>query len=631
MKLITPFSLPSICRWAGCLLLLSAALLPQAKGANDFVATGSMITARKHHTATLLANGKVLVAGGYDDVTGHVSSAELYDLATGQWGATASLSNARDGHTATLLANGKVLVAGGSDEYNGGLSSAELYDPATGQWSATGPLSAAREKHTATLLANGKVLVAGGKAENDTELSSAELYDPATGQWSATASLAYARSYHTASLLANGQVLVAGGQGDDSSSAELYDPATGRWSTTGWMANARQEHTATLLANGKVLVAGGEDDLSLSSPELYEPATGFWSKTGDLDTTRGSHTATLLANGKVLIAGGESDNEADTVDSAELYQSDSLFSGDYVYSVLNGAATLNAYRGTGGAVTIPSTIGGFPVTSIDNDAFYGNTSLTSVTIPNSVSSIGNQAFYGCTGLTSVTIPNSITSIGNQAFSGCSGLTRVSLPEPFLTDIEYIGLSGQVAATTLIQGVADNLGGNSAFITDFTSAVLAKTGNYGLSTKTDLSDAVAPLASKTELATAVASFASNLDALSANADFVAALASNPAFLTALANQIAAGPNGYGFSRKQNQSLSFPAIPAQTYKAKKTLKLAATSSAKLTPITYASSDPAVATVAGNVVKLVGKGSTAITASQEGNASYNPATAVQVLMVK
>ena len=111
------------------------------------------------HTATLLPNGKVLVAGGYN--SGYLTSAELYDPASGSWSATGSLNTARQAHTATLLPNGKVLVAGG-DNGSGYLTSAELYDPASGSWSATGSLNTARYFHTATLLPNGKVLVAGG-------------------------------------------------------------------------------------------------------------------------------------------------------------------------------------------------------------------------------------------------------------------------------------------------------------------------------------------------------------------------------------------------------------------------------------------------------------------------------------
>ena len=92
----------------------------------------------------------------------------------------------------------------------GNLSSAELYDPASGSWSATGSLNSARSFHTATLLSSGKVLVGGGVSLNN-QSATAELYDPASGTWTATGSLNTARTYHTATLLSNGMVLVAGG------------------------------------------------------------------------------------------------------------------------------------------------------------------------------------------------------------------------------------------------------------------------------------------------------------------------------------------------------------------------------------------------------------------------------------
>src|SRR5262249_11464679 len=119
----------------------------------------------------------------------------------GKWRATGDLVTARWNHTATLLPNGQVLVAGG------GLASGEIYRPATRGRTATGSMATARSYHTATLLPNGPVLVAGGSF-----LASAELYDPASGSWTATGSMATGRSYHTATLLPNGQVLVAGGQ-----------------------------------------------------------------------------------------------------------------------------------------------------------------------------------------------------------------------------------------------------------------------------------------------------------------------------------------------------------------------------------------------------------------------------------
>jgi hypothetical protein len=165
--------------------------------------TGDLVTARYVHTATLLPNGQVLVAGGYGPACCTIlESAELHNPATGAWTATGSMTTGRVDHTATLLPNGQVLVAGGCCD---AASSAELYDPATGVWTTTGRMAAKRLLHTATSLPDGQVLVGG------TFAGKAELYDPAAGLWTPTERFAPTRHSHTATLLPNGQVLVSGG------------------------------------------------------------------------------------------------------------------------------------------------------------------------------------------------------------------------------------------------------------------------------------------------------------------------------------------------------------------------------------------------------------------------------------
>lgn len=282
------------------------------------------------HTATLLQNGSVLLAGGFindiwDDYGGSTSNngAGLYDSATGVWGGTGNMTASRGGHTATLLANGKVLIAGGADtDPNGtGLASAELYDPGTGTFTQTQNMSVGRYLHTATLLQNGKVLIVGGALTSTSDPdATAELYDPATGIFTMTGAMKTAREQHTATLLADGRVLIVGGAtsagpSDPTATAEIYDPSTGSFSVTGSMAAARSFHTATLLPSGNVLVAGGGDENSTA--EVYDPATGSFSITGGMEIGRSGHTATLLSNGSVLVAGGGIFNG---LASAELYQ-----------------------------------------------------------------------------------------------------------------------------------------------------------------------------------------------------------------------------------------------------------------------------------------------------------------------
>nr|WP_315594967.1 kelch repeat-containing protein [uncultured Cupriavidus sp.] len=239
--------------------------------AGSWSQTGSLGQQRDSHTATLLRDGRVLVAGGEGQggSSGALVSAELYDPATGTWSPTGNLGQARKQQTATLLPDGRVLVAGGEDAGGGALASAELYDPATGTWSPTGSMSQARNAYAAAQLIDGRVLAVGG-FDGTQALATAELYDLATGTWSMAGSLRQARDFHTATLLVNGRVLVAGGTaGSDLFVSEVYDSATGSWSQVGSLEQMREQHTATLLGDGRVLVAGGIGRGILSYTELF--------------------------------------------------------------------------------------------------------------------------------------------------------------------------------------------------------------------------------------------------------------------------------------------------------------------------------------------------------------------------
>jgi hypothetical protein len=282
-----------------------------------------------------LAGGQVLITGGLDAAGVVVSTAELYDPATGKFtlttvaspGSGSNMTVSREFHTSTTLTNGQVLIAGGRDEAGDILGSAELYDPATGKFTLTGDMTDSRQFHTATLLASGPlagmVLVTGGQDNNLVDQSSAELYNPAGGSFAATAgNMTEPRQNHTATLLADGDVLLAGGlgTGDVLQTAEIFQIATETFAATGAMSDQREFHAAAGLKSGKVLVAGGVDDgaFVVFGADLFDPVAGTFSFTGNMTDARQDFTATLLDDGRVLIAGGQN-NSGGVVATAELY------------------------------------------------------------------------------------------------------------------------------------------------------------------------------------------------------------------------------------------------------------------------------------------------------------------------
>lgn len=284
---------------------------------NTWRPAGAMMVGRAGHTAALLPGGRVLIVGGHGTQRGGVLSgtlmaAELYDPVTDAWRAVAPLSTGRAGHTATLLPDGRVLVAGGRTGDYHYLATAELYDPATDRWQPAGAMAVGREDHTATLLPDGRVLAAGGIGGSEDPrsarfLAAAEVYDPTMNGWRPATALATRRQRHSATLLPNGQVLVIGGIGGGEgtrggeilATAERYDPATDRWWPPGRLAHSlASTHEATLLSDGQVLVTSG------SEAQRYDPATDRWRDAEQTLRSRSRCTATLLPNGRVLLAGG---------------------------------------------------------------------------------------------------------------------------------------------------------------------------------------------------------------------------------------------------------------------------------------------------------------------------------------
>ena len=311
-----------------------------------FTLTSNMASPHAGHTATLLADGSVLVAGSaeldIDDLLVSYAAAELVSP-SGQVSSAGVLTTPREFHTATLLQNGKVLITGGN-VFNGyptwlpATQSAELYDPATRKFSATADMSTPRTGHTASLLPDGRVVIFGG-----TTSPSAEIYDPSKGTFAALPSPLATRQDHTATVLPSGKVLFIGGRTNSATlaTAEIYDPATNSFKAVGSMTEQRSHQAATLLPNGKVLVTGGgvattsgfgdlletapQEPIGLPSQtaELFDPQTETFSSAGTMSIGRASHTATLLSDGTVLLCGGIDGYSPragyDSIGSAEIY------------------------------------------------------------------------------------------------------------------------------------------------------------------------------------------------------------------------------------------------------------------------------------------------------------------------
>lgn len=352
----------------------------------NFSYTGTMKQARTGHTATLLNDGRVLITGGYltGSTTTVANTAELYDPVTGTFSSAGNMSSARVEHSATLLPNNTVLIAGGTSSgfSNSGLATAETFDPTTNAFTATaGNMPGAFRAHAAVYFKSGAtdfVLLAGGAAGTGSESNAAYVYNVGTRTFAnASGTMLTARMYAGGALISDSddKVLVAGGRrsGNPEPTAEIYDHGVG-FSATGTMTAAREgsdvlrlpdgriamvgndvssttgNHTefynpstgtftaaeiispfrysdaGEVLSNGKILVSGGLQLINVLTavyyPEAYliDPTSGKFSLTGRMNTTRVAHKLTRLANKKVLVTGGvASSSSTSRIGAAELY------------------------------------------------------------------------------------------------------------------------------------------------------------------------------------------------------------------------------------------------------------------------------------------------------------------------
>jgi hypothetical protein len=374
-------------RVASYLLALTFAVSVSATGAVSSRASGSsgswsnaasLITGREEHTATILRNGNVLIAGGTDGRGKALASAEVYNPRTNRWTSAGSMATARLDHTATLLPSGNVLVAGGLDAYlpyvaSSTLASAEVYDPTTNAWSKAAPMIGSRARQTATLLADGRVLVVGGLnlalqgGLYPGQPTDAELYDPTVNRWSATAPMGLYRLDQTATRLTDGRVLIAGGQDGATSfkSTEIYNPTEDRWISAAPMGVGRWGHAATLLPSGDVIVVGGTGEepnalsISLTSAEIYDPGTNLWVTVANMAAVHVEHTATVLRDGTVLVVGASGQSRPELYDLAR-----------NLWSAIGPSMDRYHHTATGLADGKVLIVGGYGIESLDSVLLY---------------------------------------------------------------------------------------------------------------------------------------------------------------------------------------------------------------------------------------------------------------------
>ena len=409
-----------------------------------------------------LQNGKALIAGGMDANFNSIGSAELFDPTTGTWSYTGNLNTSRRDASLILLDDGRALSVGGASgslSDRNYLSSAELYNPATGTWSFTANnLPLPRDGANMIKLPGGKVLVMGGIDLSNNCESSSEIFDPSTNSFSSGGTMPWGADGYSTAILPDGRVFTAGGNcnGQDFTNTAIYDPSTNEWTSKAPLPVTRPM-TMTTLSNGKVLVRTGESENSASQPydEIYDPATNSWSVSSAVLPFADRLTWTQLANGDLLAMGG--------VNCGSSYPSDPTctLSSAELFTIPNHPPVVNAISVSINPVQVNAATSATATfsdadTSDTHTATWdwgdGNTTSGTVTESNGSGSVSDSHTYSSAGVYTVTLK----VIDNQGGSGTSTFQYVSVYNPtsqglFSAGQKYTSPAGAYTQNTSLTG------------------------------------------------------------------------------------------------------------------------------------------------------------------------------------
>jgi hypothetical protein len=393
---------------------------------------GSLLEARAGHTATLLPDGRVVVAGGYSASESQpytaLSSVEIYDPGTKQFQKAGSLLYARSDHVAALLGNGQILVAGGKGYDGQAIASAEIFDPNTGVSVTVGPMAQARIGATAVTLSDGRILIVGG--DSNVAYPTAEIFDPQSLTFSSLVAPLGGGSV-AAVKMTDGRVLVAGGsdQNGPSAAAAIFDPASNTFLNVKPLSIGREGASAGLLPDGTVMIVGGAGPSKQvnTTGEIFDPVTDAFGDPIALGDYRWQGTVTALPDDTVLMVGGvdEYDYPLGTVER------------DTPGNVPNPIGTMSTSRAGQTATLLADgnvlIVGGWPSATVTlSDADLYLTGVGPVATPKVTSSPGDSSSPSASGSAAASgSPSASSSPGASGSTGASASpTAAAISDPF---------------------------------------------------------------------------------------------------------------------------------------------------------------------------------------------------------